>query len=199
MGGLPMTATFQEIIREDELRVANLSFRTTKKIKALAEIAASESNRSLSMYMEDLLSASFEQIRIKLNENVEETQLLAEVVDEFFDEDDVTCLFKLANHSQHLSAPQSRLLILLRTSALFIKKRGVYNVEAVRMHWDVLKFAVSDRVSEQSIAALSPLFPKVDVEFALMNETNRIKLYKNNEAEFFRRSQAYKSAIKWGA
>jgi hypothetical protein len=189
----------------EAIRDTQLGFRTTKRIKALAEIAALEQGMTLSTYVELLLQASFDSLHVDGDEDDREAnpgsdapsrpitytggRPLSIAADDLYDDDDVTCLFKRVLKPRYLSGQQLRMLDLLRLSHTFHSKRGVFNESAIRQHWDTLIALLEGKPVIES--KRNELFPDVDIEFALMSESQRISLYKSNPEEFTRRSQAH--------
>jgi hypothetical protein len=196
--------------KADTVRDTTLSIRTTKRIKALAEIAAYEQGTTLSNYIEQLLLANFDQVLVERVEEDREAnpgedgpyhpivytggRPLSIAADDLYDDDDATCLFKRLLKSKYLSHEQIRLVRLLQMSRILYPKSGQYNAEAIRQHWDVLNQVAEGKASPDLLP--SELFGDADIAFALMSEAEQISLYRKNAEEFTRRSQAYLKKTK---
>lgn len=186
-------------------RDVTLTVRTGKKIKSLAEIAARESDRSLSHHVETLLLADFERVIVeRIDEGEPGTPLthssgrpLSEIADEVYDDDDVTCLFKrLLRHSRYLSDEQNRLVRMLKLSPILYRNDGSWDKSLIRQHWDFL-----NRLAEgdgETSAIVRKFFGDADIEFALMSEAEHIKLWRADKNEFMGRNTRYEEATKRG-
>jgi hypothetical protein len=193
--------------KNEVVRDTTLTIRTTKRIKALAEIAAlaqKPESLTLSNYLEQLIVSSFDHVLVDQQDEgkpgvgtVKMTagRPLSEVADELYDDDDVTCLFKrLYRHSWALNREQYRLLKLINISPLLHPKASVYNEQAIRKHWNALNAVANGNAAIQTLPA--GLFGNADIEFALMTEAEQVALYKANNDEFFRRSKTHLTKAK---
>jgi hypothetical protein len=197
--------------RIDALRDASIGFRTTKKIKALAEIVAYDNNMTVGMYIERLLLADFATAKVEQEEEDREPndpnfhmpiklsggRLLSEAVDDLYDEDDAACFFKRLVRSRYLTHEQIRLNNLIRASRTLYSKTGTYNRVAIQQHWNILNEVAAGKTTVDSLP--EGMFDGADVAYAIMSEAERIKLYRSNPEEFTRRSQAYLKATKRGS
>lgn len=196
--------------RIDALRDASIGFRTTKKIKALAEIVAYDNNETVGMYIERLLLADFAVAKVEQEEEDREPndpsfhapiklsggRLLSEAVDDLYDEDDATCFFKRVFRPRYRTHEQIRLNNLIQTSPMLYTRKGTYNEVAIREHWNILNEVAAGKATVDSLP--EGMFDGADVAYAIMSEAERIKLYRSNPEEFTRRSQAYIKATKRG-
>jgi hypothetical protein len=194
----------------ESVRDTTLTFRTGKRIKALADVAARSQGVKTSNYIEQVLQASFDSLMVDKRDEGEEGvgdristlktssgRPLSEVADELYDEDDYVCLFKRITHHQWaLSPEQYRLYELLQISPVLHPKPRSYNEAATREHWDVLNAVANGSASVDALP--KHLFSGADVAFALMNEAERVALYSANRDEFMRRSKAHNKASKGG-
>jgi hypothetical protein len=170
-------------------RTETLTFRLSKRLRSLAEVAARKKGVTLANHVESALEAS-------LDEPVDFLRgaSIAAVADELYDEDEALCFLKRMKHPWALSPEQKRLLDLIRTSWLFYPSFGIYNVQLIRQHWAELS-TVSAGTAD--ITILPPdLFDGIDVEFALMSEAERIALYQKDPAGCAQRTQDYVQRTK---
>jgi hypothetical protein len=166
-------------------RTETLTFRLSKRLGSLAEVAARKNGVTLANHVESALEAS-------LNEPIDFLcgASIASVTDELYDEDEALCFLKrLKKYIWALSPEQKRLLDLIHTSQLFYPNWGVYNVPMIRQHWTELS-AVAAGAADATL--LPPdLFDGIDVEFALMSEAERIALYQKDPEACSQRTQDY--------
>jgi hypothetical protein len=185
--------------KAEVLRDTTLSIRTTKRIKALAEIAASEQGVTLSNCLEQLIEASFNHVMVDRQDEGEPNtgrikmsagRPLSEVADELYDEDDVSCLFKRRfRHPWALNREQRRILKLIEISPLLHPKESVYNEQAIREHWNALDAVANSKATIDTLPV--GLFGNADIEFALMSEAEQIAVFRANREEFFRRNRTH--------
>ena len=166
-------------------RTETLTFRLSKRLRSLAEVAARKKGVTLANHVETALEASLaEPIDFLLGASI------ASVADELYDEDEALCFLKrLKKYLWALSPEQKRLLDLIHTSQLFYPSWGVYNVPLIRQHWAELS-AVASGVADTTLLP-SGLFDGIDVEFALMSEAERIALYQKDPEACSQRTQDY--------
>jgi hypothetical protein len=195
--------------RIDAVRDASIGFRTTKKIKALAEIVAYDNNETVGMYIERLLLADFATAKVEQEEEGREPndpkfhtpikltggRLLSKAVDDLYDEDDATCFFKRVVRPRYRTHEQIRLNNLIQTSPMLYTRKG-YNEVAIRKHWNILNEVAAGKATVDSLP--EGMFDGADIDYAIMSEGERVKLYRSNPEEFTRRSQAYLKATKRG-
>jgi hypothetical protein len=176
----------------DMVRTETLTFRLSKRLRSLAEVGAHGNGVSLANYVETALEA-------RLNEPLKDLNGSSVVAMEkkLYDDDDATCFFKrLRGYSWALSSKQHQLLRLIEASPMLNPSKGRYNTDLIRQHWNDL-YAISEGGSSTTLPA--KVFSGADVEFALMSEKQRMKLYSDNQEEFTRRSQAHLKATKRSA
>jgi hypothetical protein len=170
-------------------RTETLTFRLSKRLRSLAEVAARKKGVTLANHVETALEAS-------LDEPIDFLRgtSIAAVADELYDEDEALCFLKRMKHPWALSPEQKRLLDLIRTSRLFYPSFGIYNAPLICQHWDELS-AVAAGTADTTL--LPPeLFDGIDVEFALMSEAERIALYQRDPAGCSQRTQDYVQRTK---
>jgi hypothetical protein len=166
-------------------RTETLTFRLSKRLRSLAEVAARKKGVTLANHVESALEASLEEPIDFLR-----GASIAAVADELYDEDEAQCFLKrLKKYPWAMSPEQKRLLDLIRTSPLFYPDFRVYNTALIIEHWPELS-AVATGAAD--ITLLPPdLFDGIDVEFALMSESERIALYQKDPEGCARRTQDY--------
>jgi hypothetical protein len=171
-------------------RTETLTFRLSKRLRSLAEVAARKNGVTLANHVESALEAS-------LNEPIDFLRgaSIASVADELYDEDEALCFFKrLKKYPWALSPEQKRLLDLLHTSPLFYPSFRVYNTALITQHWPELSAVASGTAD---VTFLPPeLFDGIDLEFALMSESERIALYQKDPEACARRTQDYMQRTK---
>jgi hypothetical protein len=174
----------------DKPRTETLTFRLSKRLRSLAEVAARKKGVTLANHVESALEAS-------LNEPIDFLRgaSIAAVADELYDEDEAICFFKrLKKYLWAISPEQKRLLDLIHTSRLFYPSFGIYNAPLIRQHWAELSTVAAGTAD---ITILPPeLFDGIDVEFALMSEAERIALYQKDPEACARRTQDYLQRTK---
>jgi hypothetical protein len=174
----------------DKPRTETLTFRLSKRLRSLAEVAARKKGVTLANHVESALEAS-------LNEPIDFLRgaSIAAVADELYDEDEAICFFKrLKKYLWAMSPEQKRLLDLIHTSRLFYPSFGIYNAPLIRQHWAELSTVAGGTAD---ITILPPeLFDGIDVEFALMSEAERIALYQKDPEACARRTQDYLQRTK---
>jgi len=188
--------------RSDVAREVTLTVRTMKRIKSLAEIAARESDRSLSHHVETLLLADFERVIVgRIDEGEPGTPLtqvcgrpLSEIVDEVYNDDDVSCLFKRLRHPRYLSDEQHKLVRMFKLSPILYRNDGSWDESLIRQNWDALNKRAEGYADASAI--VGEFFGNADVEFALMSEADHIKLWRADKDEFMRRNTRYEEATK---
>jgi hypothetical protein len=123
------------VIQQSERpRTETLTFRLSKRLRSLAEVAARKKGVTLANPVEGALEASF-------NEPIDFLRgaSIAAVADELYDEDETLCFLKrLKKYPWALSPEQKRLLDLIRTSPLFYPSFRVYNTALITQHWPEL-------------------------------------------------------------
>jgi hypothetical protein len=171
-------------------RTETLTFRLSKRLRSLAEVAARNKGVTLANHVEAALEASLESPVDFLR-----GASIAAVADELYDEDDARCFLKrLKKYPWSMSPEQKRLLDLIHTSPLFYPSFRVYNTALIAEHWPELS-AVAAGTADPTL--LPPeLFNGIDVEFALMSEAERIALYQKDPEACARRTQDYMHRTK---
>jgi hypothetical protein len=171
-------------------RTETLTFRLSKRLRSLAEVAARKKGVTLANHVETALEAS-------LQEPIDFLRgaSIAAVADELYDEDDALCFLKrLKKYLWAMSPEQKRLLDLIHTSPLFYPAFRIYNTTLITEHWLELS-AVAAGTAD--ITLLPPeLFDGIDVEFALMSEAERIALYQKDPEACALRTQDYMQRTK---
>jgi hypothetical protein len=171
----------------DTPRTETLTFRLSKRLRSLAEVAARKKGVTLANHVEGALEAS-------LNEPIDFLRgaSIASVADELYDEDEALCFLKrLKKYPWAMSPEQKRLLDLIHTSPLFFPAFRVYNTALITQHWAELSAGTADPT------LLPPqLFDGIDVEFALMSEAERIALYQKDPGGCAQRTQDYMQRTK---
>jgi hypothetical protein len=166
-------------------RTETLTFRLSKRLRSLAEVAARKRGVTLANYVESALEAS-------LDEPIDFLRgaSINAVADQLYDEDEALCFLKrLKKYLWALSPEQKRLLDLIHTSPLFYPTFRVYNTALITQHWPELS-AVAAGTAD--ITLLPPdIFDGIDVEFALMSEAERIALYQKDPEGCAQRTQDY--------
>jgi hypothetical protein len=171
-------------------RTETLTFRLSKRLRSLAEVAARKKGVTLANHVETALEASLaEPIDFLRGASI------AAVADELYDEDETLCFLKrLKKYLWAMSPEQKRLLDLIHTSPLFYPTFRVYNTALIAQHWPELS-AVASGTADPTL--LPPeLFHGIDVEFALMSEAERIALYQKDPAGCAQRTQDYMQRTK---
>ena len=174
----------------ERVRTETLTFRLSKRLRSLAEVAARRKGVTLANHVESALEASLEEPVDFLR-----GASIASVADELYDEDEALCFLKrLKKYLWAMSPEQKRLLDLIHTSPLFYPSFRVYNTALITQHWPEL-FAVASGTAD--ITLLPPeLFDGIDVEFALMSEAERIALYQKDPEGCAQRTQDYMQRTK---
>ncbi len=171
-------------------RTETLTFRLSKRLRSLAEVAARKKGVTLANFVERALETS-------LKEPVDFLRgaSIAEAADKLYDEDEALCFLKrLDRFPWAMSPEQIRLRDLIHTSPHFYPSFRVYNTALITQHWPELS-AVASGAADSSL--LSPeLFDGIDVEFALMSEAERIALYQKDPAGCAQRTQDYMQRTK---
>jgi len=171
-------------------RTETLTFRLSKRLRSLAEVAARHKGVTLANHVETALEAS-------LDEPVDFLRgaSIAAVDEELYDEDEALCFLKrLKKYLWAMSPEQKRLLDLIHTSPAFYPNFRVYNTALITQHWPELS-AVASGAADSTL--LPPdLFDGIDVEFALMSEAERIALYQKDPEGCARRTQDYMQRTK---
>jgi hypothetical protein len=171
-------------------RTETLTFRLSKRLRSLAEVAARNKGVTLANHVETALETS-------LNEPVDFLRgvSIAEVADELYDENEALCFLKrLKKYPWAMSPQQKRLLDLIHTSPFFYPSFRIYSTALITKHWPELS-AVAAGTADPSL--LPPeLFDGIDVEFALMSEAERIALYQKDPEACARRTQDYMQRTK---
>jgi hypothetical protein len=166
-------------------RTETLTFRLSKRLRSLAEVAARKKGVTLANHVEGALEAS-------LDEPIDFLRgaSIASVADELYDENEALCFLKrLKKYLWAFSPEQKRLLDLIHTSPLFYPSFRIYNEALILQHWPELS-AVASGTADPSL--LPPeLFDGIDVEFALMSEAERIALYQKDPEGCALRTQDY--------
>src|SRR3981189_3764298 len=164
-------------------RTETLTFRLSKRLRSLAEVAARKKGVTLANHVEGALEAS-------LKEPIDFLRgaSIAAVADELYDEDEALCFLKrIKKYLWAMSPEQKRILDLIHTSPLFYPSFRVYNTALIIQHWPELS-AVAAGTADPTL--LSPeLFDGIDVEFALMSEAERIALYQKDPEASRQRTQ----------
>src|ERR1700733_11469110 len=171
-------------------RTETLTFRLSRRLRSLAEVAARNKGATLANHVESALEASLDQpVDFLLGTSI------AAVADELYDEDEVLCFLKrLKKYLWAMSPEQKRILDLIHTSPLFYPAFRVYNTALITRHWPELA-AVAAGTADPTL--LPPeLFDGIDVEFALMSEAERIALYQKDPEACAQRTQDYLQRTK---
>lgn len=171
-------------------RTETLTFRLSKRLRSLSEVAARKKGVTLANYVETALEASLDEpIDFLCGASI------AAVADELYDEDEALCFLKrLKRYLWAMSPEQKRLLDLIHTSQLFYPSWGIYNVPLIRQHWPELSAVASG--TADPILLPPDLFDGIDVEFALMSEAERIALYQKDPEACAKRTQDYVQRTK---
>ncbi len=171
-------------------RTETLTFRLSKRLRSLAEIAARKKGVTLANHVESALEASLEE-PIDFLRGVS----IAAIADELYDENEAVCFLKrLKKYPWAMTPEQKRLLDLIHTSPLFYPGFRFYNAALITQHWAELS-AVASGTADISI--LPPdLFDGIDVEFALMSEAERIALYQKDPEGCAHRTRDYMQRTK---
>jgi len=171
-------------------RTETLTFRLSKRLRALAEIAARGKGTTLANHVERALESS-------LNEPHEFLRgaSIAAVGDLLYDEDEATCFLKrITSFPWAMDSQQKRLFDLMRVSKMLHPQWGIYREELIKQYWSELN-ALAD--GSDDLRALPPeMFEDVDIEFALMNDEQRIALYQRDPEGCARRTQTYMRRTK---
>ena len=171
-------------------RTETLTFRLSKRLRSLAEVAARKKGVTLANHVESALEASLEEPIDFLR-----GASIAAVADELYDEDEALCFLKrLKKYLWTMSPEQKRLLDLIHTSPLFYPGFRIYNTALITQHWPELS-AVAAGTADITMLA-QDLFEGIDVEFALMSEAERIALYQKDPEGCARRTQDYMRRTK---
>lgn len=171
------------------VRTETLTFRLSKRLRSLAEIAARSKGVTLANYVESVLDAS-------LTEPMEflKGASIAQKAEDLHDDDPAVCFLKRIYFPWAMTREQKRLLDLVRTSKVLYPQWDVFNVEFIQQHWDEL-WAIAEGTDDPR--ALPPeIFDGVDIEFALMSDTERIALYQKDPEGCAERTQAYMICTK---
>jgi hypothetical protein len=171
------------------VRTETLTFRLSKRLRSLAEIAARSKGVTLANYVESVLETS-------LTEPMEflKGASIAEKAEDLHDDDPAMCFLKRIYFPWAMTREQKRLLDLVRTSKVLYPQWDVFNVEFIQQHWDEL-LAIAEGTDDPR--ALPPeIFDGVDIEFALMSDTDRIALYQKDPEGCAERTQAYMNCTK---
>ena len=171
-------------------RTETLTFRLSKRLRSLAEVAARKKGVTLANHVEGALEASLaEPIDFLRGASI------ASVADELYDEDEALCFLKrLKKYLWAMSPEQKRLLDLIHTSPIFYPAFRVYNTALITEQWPELS-AVAAGTADPTL--LPPEhFDGIDVEFALMSEAERIALYQRDPAGCAQRTQDYMQRTK---
>ena len=171
------------------IRTETLTFRLSKRLRSLAEIAARSKGVTLANYVESVLEAS-------LAEPMEflKGASIATKAEDLYDDDPAVCFLKRIYFPWAMTREQKRLLDLVRTSKVLYPQWDVFNVELIQQHWDEL-CAIAEGTDDPR--ALPPeIFDGVDIEFALMSDTERIALYQKDPEGCAERTQAYTNWTK---
>jgi hypothetical protein len=174
----------------EKTRTETLTFRLSKRLRSLAEVAARKKGITLANHVESALEASLEEPVDFLR-----GASIAAVADELYDEDEALCFLKrLKKYPWAMSSEQMRLRDLIHTSPLFYPTFRVYNTALIRQHWPELSAVVAGTAD---ITLLPPdLFDGIDVEFALMSEAERVALYQKDPEGCAQRTQDYMQRTK---
>jgi len=171
------------------VRTETLTFRLSKRLRSLAEIAARSKGVTLANYVESVLEAS-------LAEPMEflKGASIAAKAEDLYDDDPAVCFLKRIYFPWAMTREQKRLLDLVRTSKVLYPQWDVFNVEFIQQHWNEL-CAIAEGTDDSR--ALPPeIFDGVDIEFTLMSDTERIALYQKDPEGCAERTQAYMNCTK---
>jgi hypothetical protein len=176
--------------KAEKPRTETLTFRLTKRLRSLADVAARKKGVTLANHVESALEASLEEPIDFLR-----GASIAAVADELYDEDEALCFLKrLKKYPWAMSPEQMRIRDLIHTSPLFYPSFRVYNTALIVQHWPELS-AVAAGTADPTL--LPPqLFDGIDVEFALMSEAERIALYQKDPEACAQRTQDYLQRTK---
>jgi hypothetical protein len=166
-------------------RTETLTFRLSKRLRSLADVAARTKGVTLANHVETALEASLHEPIVFLP-----NRSIAALADELYDEDEAQCFLKrLRKHPWAMSPDQKRIADLIHTSPLFYPSFRNYNAGLILEHWPELS-AVASGAADPSL--LPPeLFDGIDVDFALMSEAERIALYQKDPEACATRTQDY--------
>ena len=174
----------QKATKAAALRTETLTFRLSKRLRSLADAAARGKGVKLANFVETALESSLHEPHEFLKGSS-----IAENADLLYDEDDALCFVKRLKFPWAMNSGQKRILDLIRTSRLLYPRWGEYNKKLLEEHWIELQ-AVAE--GKDDARALPPeFFDGVDIEFALMNDAERIALYQKDPLDCTNRTQAY--------
>jgi hypothetical protein len=171
------------------LRIETVTFRLSKRLRSLAEVAARSKGVKLANFVETALEGS-------LNEPNEflKGSSIATYADLLYDENDALCFMKRLNFPWAMNSEQKQILDLIRTSRLLYPSWGHYDRELIEEHWMELQGIADGR---DDVRALPPeFFDGVDIEFALMSDAERIALYQKDPVACTNRTQEYMECTK---
>lgn len=171
------------------VRTETLTFRLSKRLRSLAEIAARSKGVTLANYVESVLEAS-------LAEPMEflKGASIAARAEDLDDDDPAACFLKRTCFPWAMTREQRRLLDLVRTSKVLYPQWDVFNVELIHQHWDELCAIVEG--TDDPRALPQEIFDGIDIEFALMSDAERIALYQKDPEGCAQRTQAYMNCTK---
>jgi hypothetical protein len=166
------------------LRTETLTFRLSKRLRSLADVAARSKGVKLANFVETALEKGLHDPNEFLNGSS-----IAAKADLLYDEDDAFCFMKRLKFPWAMNPEQKRMLDLVRTSRLFYPSWGQYDEKIIEKYWMELQAIVEGR---DDARALPPeFFDGVDIEFALMSEAERIALYQKDPVGCTKRTQDY--------
>jgi len=171
------------------LRTETLTFRLSKRLRSLADVAARSKGVKLANFVETALEGSLHDP----NKFLKGSSIAAKA-DLLYDEDDALCFIKRLKFPWAMNSEQKRLLDLIRTSRLLYPSWGQYDEELIEEHWMELQGIAEGR---DDARALPPeFFDGVDIEFALMCDAERIALYRKDPVGCTNRTQEYVERTK---
>lgn len=171
------------------LRTETLTFRLSKRLRSLAEVAARSKGVTLANFVETALEE-------RLHEPHEflKGSSISENGESLYDEDDALCFMKRLTFPWALNVDQKRLSDLIRTSRLLYPAWGEYNKKIIKDYWAELQAIAQGQ--DDARALPQDFFDGVDIEFALMSDAERIALYQKDPAGCTSRTQAYLDRTK---
>ncbi|MCL2659323.1 MAG: hypothetical protein FWD64_02215 [Acidobacteriaceae bacterium] len=194
-----MTTKIRYSARQDEKRKV-WAISISPKVKYLAELAARASGKTLSGYIGDVLQASFKTLKIELDGpedyagKIVRGRTLERLADELYKDTEHGRFLALATIAPWLlSGGEMKLDNILRHSAYFAPC-GILHSGRIEQHWTTLA-AIRDGEAEIDILPKAQR-PAASLSFGLLNEQERVALYKSDPARFKREREAYEKALK---
>ena len=112
------------------LRTETLTFRLSKCLRSLADVAARSKGVKLANFVKTALEFSLH----GSNEFLKGSSITAKA-DLLYDEDDASCFMKRLKFPWAMNSEQKRIQDLIRTSRLFYPSSGKYDGKLIDRHW----------------------------------------------------------------